>query len=111
MIWKPDTCACVLEYNGANTPANFVRAISRCADHSTDATTLDDNQLKNRAAQAAAAWVAAQKDPSVVPEDITWRFDAARTCFVKAPARVSLTGQERAALRSAVRQIPRADLD
>ena len=51
MIWKPDTCECELEYNGQNSPANFVRAIKLCPFHKEieHPIVLGENQTKNKA--------------------------------------------------------------
>lgn len=55
MIWKPDTCDCELEYNGANSPENFVRSIKTCAKHASVSgqahaqAVLERNQTKNKA--------------------------------------------------------------
>lgn len=53
MLWKPDTCKCQIEYNGANSPENFVKIIKTCQAH-TGATDLaqilhNENTSKNKA--------------------------------------------------------------
>lgn len=94
MIWRPDTCGCVLEYDGANDPKNLIRAINRCPDHPDDAVTLTDNQLKNYAVNKVEE-VLKTVDPSVAPAEIRWRFDRERRMVVSCPQRLSITSQKR----------------
>lgn len=97
MIWKPDTCTCVLEYNGTNSPANFVRAINRCADHAADVDSsmiVTENVSKNQVLDKLAAVQKLQRTvtdakgaQSIELDDtkIAWSFDKNRNLVIDAP--------------------------
>lgn len=104
MIWRPDTCGCVLEYSGRNdVPANFVRAIVACPAHpaAQGETVLVENQIRQqmmeqivrRAPQLATLG-------GVVDESkVSFSFDANRDLVISAS---SLTTAEKLALRAAL---------
>ncbi len=52
--WKPDTCKCVIEFDGHNPDGSQnVISISKCPEHASDVkaekSVLDENQSKNKA--------------------------------------------------------------
>lgn len=52
--WKPDTCRCVIEFDGHNPDGSQnVVSILKCAEHISDVkaheSVLDENQSKNKA--------------------------------------------------------------
>lgn len=52
--WKPDTCGCVIEFDGHNPDGTQnVISFQRCKDHESDVDApkkvLDENQSKNKA--------------------------------------------------------------
>lgn len=102
MIWKPDTCDCVLEYNGSNDPANFIGG-TLCAFHQNDADSskvLGENVTKNKALGELAKEPKLQKDAfidgkleKVLNESlVSWSFDANRELVIDTP---TLTGAEK----------------
>lgn len=54
MIWKPDTCECVIEFDGVNDEDHLVSVIQKCSEHQalTDGQTchavLAENKTRNR---------------------------------------------------------------
>jgi hypothetical protein len=100
MIWKPDTCDCVLEYNGTNSPQNFTRANRLCAAHATADAAFADNLLKNHAINTVETLV-----PGVKADEVAWRFDAQRKVIVTLPARVTLLQASRVALETELAKV------
>ena len=95
MIWKPDTCKCVLEYNGSNDPANFTGG-TLCPFHQTDSDSskvLEENTRKNKALGELAKEPKLQKDAfiegkieKVLDESlVSWSFDENRELIIDVP--------------------------
>jgi hypothetical protein len=102
--WRPDTCSCVLEYNGSNEKANLAKVVNLCPSHANADEAHDDNILKNRAVGKVHEAVVA-KDPSVGPEEISWRFDRNRQLFLKVPSRTTLNVAERVLVQTELTQL------
>lgn len=96
MIWKPDTCDCVLEYNGSNDPANFIGG-TLCAFHQADADSskvLVENTTKNKALGELSKEPKLQKDTfvdgkleKVLDESlVSWSFDENRELVLGIPS-------------------------
>ena len=47
MIWKPDSCFCILQFNGENTKKNFVKFINKCKLHDKVEQVIKHNQDLN----------------------------------------------------------------
>ena len=47
MIWKPDSCLCILQFNGENTKKNFVKFINKCKLHDKVEQVIKHNQDLN----------------------------------------------------------------
>tara|TARA_Y100000310_G_scaffold23028_1_gene22072 strand:- start:651 stop:887 length:237 start_codon:yes stop_codon:yes gene_type:complete len=47
MIWKPDSCFCILQFNGENTKKNFVKFIKKCKLHDKVEQVIKHNQDLN----------------------------------------------------------------
>lgn len=105
MRWKPDTCAgtdrCVLEFNGSNALVNLTRVVHLCADHATAADAIQDNLLKNRAVSGVVQALLS-RDPTLIAEDVGWRFDGARSMLVTPPARIALSAAQRTTLQTSL---------
>lgn len=114
MIWRPDTCGCVLEYSDdgrGNVPENLVRVLRACPAHPVLSAhaVMAENQTKNytlgQLALRAPALTRRVTDASGQPGDVideskvAWRFDAQRQLVIDAP---SLTAAEKAALETAL---------
>jgi len=120
--WRPDTCACVLDYEWddqapeAGRAHGLAQVITRCPDHAalpTDAAVWaacsEENPRKNRALAALLNAVPAL-GRDVVPDEgggvrkefavpVTWRFDGDRVLYVQ----VALAAVDRAGAQAAVR--------
>jgi hypothetical protein len=78
--------------------------VNLCSAHANADEAHADNILKNRAVGKVHELVKA-KDPSVGPEEISWRFDGSRRLFVKAPTRTSLTLPDRVSVQTELTQL------
>lgn len=95
MTWKPDTCECGLEYNGTNSPENFVKAIHLCAFHQNDADSslvMSENITKNNTEGLiiqnfpALCDVDKKGNPILKEGVFQWSFDANRELVVEKTA-------------------------
>ena len=62
--WQPDTCVCILEYEGTDIPANFIKYLQRCDLHkSLTGTTLETAvRSQNTSINAITDLMAKQED-------------------------------------------------
>ena len=85
--WKPDTCNCVIEFDGHNPDGTQnVTSISKCAEHVSDAlahkTVLDENQSKNK---AIGSLIADNPEMKGRESEVLFTFDAKRDIVLSLP--------------------------
>lgn len=85
MIWRPDTCECVIEYVSTNEDADFQQVNNHCSEHQgltgveIHAAVLAENRLKNVSVNEVAKLTGAS------PEEIKYTFDPQRKLSIEAP--------------------------
>lgn len=94
--WKPDTCDCILEYDGINEDGSYVNPviIQTCPDHEKLGLLAEqkfhrckeDNQFKNRS-------IAALEELGHNPEEVGFAYDKDFILTLKLPSRISAAGR------------------
>lgn len=98
--WSPDTCKCVLEYDGIAEDGTYINPVivNLCQDHhalnlpSAQAhfdRTKDDNQFKNQSITALA-------ELGHAPEEIDFAYDKEFNLTLKLPQRVNAQARQTA---------------
>lgn len=106
IIWRPDTCECILEYNGSNEPANFIKAFAQCPFHAGDAqgqTAHGENVFKNVAVTKVVETVTKLK-----PEDVEWSYDAQRKLKLVIPG---INATEKTAIETEMAKLGTVDVE
>lgn len=94
--WRPDTCECVLQYDGIDEQGEYINPvlIKHCEKHKALGDLglaafhrcKDDNQFKNQS-------IAALEELGHSPEEIGFEYDNDFKLTLKLPSRVAAAGK------------------